>query len=575
MHRDDGCYPLGQPGRSGRQGLSHRPNPGLSGSNTSDSRLGLTRLQCSCFGTLSGRRLYTPQVTQVALRPAEDSSAVEWASRARRLHNVRRAVEWAVYAILGATLLAYALLGNFTRYVQDDFLSALDDRAHGFWAAQVLTYQRHDGHFLGTALQDAGGMLSVAFARILPGILIAVWVALLSLALRYLAPAAGRLGRLLIGAGIVYTTLRITPNPFLSLYWMTASLAYVVPLLFAALLVWLLSRPPGHGRSRVVVMAAACLVAFLAGGLAEEYTAAQTVALTLAAAVALSRQSSAWRQRFPVIAVALLGSIAGLCVMAAAPGNAIRSAAIERLVGPRPSLLLMPRFTFPEMVHFLHVLIGTHWRGLLAMAVLAAFVGARSGPVAKFAIRTAVIAVLIATLGALVVVFSAMTPAALEQAQPPHDYAQIVLVYICVCSIATLGWVAGRLGRGVADRVWPRTGLIERARGTLAATAALVAGAVVVTGPIGTLVTMRHDLPAIQAYAMTKDNQATIAEAAHAAGRTSAVVPPIANSENIGLFSHTDTAELQRDPRFWLNLDVATYYDLIAIATSPPPPAHQ
>jgi hypothetical protein len=484
-------------------------------------------------------------------------------------------VEWAVSTVLGATLLAYMLLGNFTRYVQDDFLSTLDDRAHGFWTAQILTYQRHDGHFLGTALQDAGGMLNIMFARILPGVLIAVWVALLALALRYLAPATGRLGRLLIGAAIVYTTLRVTPNPFLSLYWMTASLAYVAPLLFAAVLVWLLSRPPGRGWGRAMVIAGAGLVAFLAAGLAEEYTAAQTVALTLAIALAVSRRSDAWRQRLSVLGVAWMGSLAGLGVMAAAPGNALRSAAIARLVGPRPSLLLLPSFTLPEAVHFFDVLIGTHWRGLLAMAILAALVGARSGPVTRLAIRSAVIAVTVATVGAAVVVFSAMTPAALEQAQPPHDYAQIVLVYICVCAIGTLGWVSGRLCRFLADRALPRVSAIERSRWAIVSAATLLAGAVVVTGPISTLVAMRHDLPAIQAYATTKDEQAAIAEAAHAAGRSSAIVPPVVNPGNIGIFSHTDSAELQRDPTFWLNLDVATYYGLAAIATSPAPPAHQ
>ena len=519
-----------------------------------------TQLQSCNFAGTPVRRIYARQMT-----------GVERGSIPNRRINVPLLVEWAVGVVLAVTIIAYMLLGNFTRYVQDDFLTTLDDRAYGFWGTQVLTYQQNDGHYLGTALQEGGALLNVAFVRVLPGILIAAWVVALTLALRHLVPSAGRLGRLLIAAGIVYATLRITPSPFLSVYWMNASLAYVVPLLLAAVLVWLVSRPRVFDRRHGLILFVTALVAFLAAGLAEEYTVAQTVAVTLALAVAVggARVRAAWRQKLPVLAAASIGSAAGLGFMAASPGDALRSAAIARVVGPRPSLLGLPGFTIPEVLHFLHALVETHWRGLIAMAILAAYIGARSGGMSRGAVRALLIPCGVATAGAFVVIFGAMTPAAFEMAQPPHDYSQIVLINICVCAVATLGWVGGRLCRAATDRAWPDMGALAGRRAGVAAVASVLAGVASAAGPVSTLASIHHDLPAIQAYAATKDAQAAAAEAAHAAGVTSAIVPLVAHPEDLGIFSHTNQAELQADPTYWLNADVATYYGLATIATSP------
>jgi ABC-type uncharacterized transport system substrate-binding protein len=99
------------------------------------------------------------------------------------------------------------------------------------------------------------------------------------------------------------------------------------------------------------------------------------------------------------------------------------------------------------------------------------------------------------------------------------------------------------------------------------ATASLLAGAAAVVGPISTLAAMRHDLPAIQSYAATRDAQAAAAMAAHAAGRTSAVVPAVANPERMGIFSHGQ--ELSNDPTYYINADEAAYYGIVTMILSP------
>jgi Family of unknown function (DUF6056) len=481
-----------------------------------------------------------------------------------------RLAEWMMGTVLLSVLVAYMLLGNFTRYVADDYGIAVAVRLRGFWAQQIAAYRLSDGHFVATALYTAGTLLNPVFARILPAVLIIAWVALLTLAQRHVIPGAGRLGRLLISAGIVYTTLQITPSPFLSLYWMTASLEFVVPLLVAAVLLWLISRPSHSGGRRSLIVALIGLLAFLAAGEAEIYTSAQCVALTATAAVAISRFSSSWRRKLPELGAAWIGSLAGLAIELASPGKALRSAVIAKAVHvSRPSLLGLSRFTFGEMLQFLQGLLQAHWREIVVMTLLAALIGTRSGASHRVIGKSGLITFVIATFGAAVVLYAAMAPAALYYGALPPQWDQIVPVYVCVCASAALGWSSGRSFRAVVDRTSQRADWSERLHRGSVAGGSVILGTLVVIGPIATLIAIDHEVPAIQAYAAAKDRQASVATAAHVAGKTSVTVPRLVMVSNLGIFSHTPFEDLMSDPHYWINVDEAAYYAIRSMGTSP------
>lgn len=485
---------------------------------------------------------------------------------ARRRPVFGAVVECVIGAVLTVTLVAYMLLGNYTRYVADDYGTAIAVRLRGYWAQQVAAYRLTDGHFVATALQTAFSLLNPVVVRVLPGVLIVLWVGALTLALRHLIPRAGRLGCLLIAEGIVYTTLRVTPSPFLAVYWMTASLAFVVPLIIAALVVWLISRPGMRGRSRPVVIA---LLAFIASGEAETYTVAAFVATTLALLVAMSSLAPGWRARRAQLAAAWIGATAGLAVELASPGNLLRSAAISKIVTVhRPSFLTLPFFTAGQLLHFVHALVFQHWKGLLALAVLVAFVAARSGASPKPVMRSGVVAAVFATVATLIVVYAAMTPAALEYGSLPPLYDQLILVFACICAVVTWGWLAGRVARNRIDALWPQLQVGQGIRELAAAGAALGIAAIAVTGPIATLVAMHQDLPSYEAYAAGKDAQTAAVEAASTAGRSFVVVPALVNVENIGVLSHTPFEEPIANPTFWINEDTAEYYGVHTMGVS-------
>jgi hypothetical protein len=478
-------------------------------------------------------------------------------------------VESVIGATLTLTLVGYMLLGNYTRYVADDYGTAIAVTLRGYWAQQVAAYRLTDGHFVATALQTAIALLNPTVVRVLPGVLVVAWVAAVLLALRHLVPDAGRLGRFLLAAGIVYATLRATPSPFLALYWMTASVAFVVPLIIAAVVIWLITRPTRRGGVSTARLIVIGLLAFIASGEAEIYTVAAFVASTIAVVVAIASVSPVWRARLPQIAAAWIGAVAGLAAELASPGNGLRSAAISKIVAvPRPSFVDLPFFTFTRMLHFVHALAVQHWRGLLALAVLAAFIAARSGAAPKLITRSGLIALVLATVGTTMVVWAAMAPASLELGGLPPLYDQLILVSACVCAVVTLGWMAGRVLRNRVDEASAHLRLRSEIRGLSAAGATLVAAAIVVAGPIGTLATMHQDLPSYQAYAAGKDAQAAAAEAARAAGLSSVIVRPLVNVENIGILDHTPLEELTTDPSYWINEDTAEYYGIRNMSVS-------
>jgi hypothetical protein len=477
--------------------------------------------------------------------------------------------ECVIGAVLTVTLVGYMLLGNYTRYVADDYGTAIAVSLRGFWAQQVAAYRLTDGHFVATALQTALSYVNPVVVRVLPGILIILWVAALTLALRHLMPNAGPLGRLVIAEAMVYTILRVTPSPFLALYWMTASVAFVVPLIIAAVVVWLITRPGARGRRDAVLLVVIGILAFIASGEAEIYTVAAFIAWTLALVVAVSSISPVWRTKLPRLVAAWIGATAGLAVELASPGNALRSAAISKIVAvPRPSFIALPVFTAGRVVQFAQILVSQHVRAMLTLALLVALIAAWSGAAPKVVTRSGLIAAVLATVGTAIVVWAAMTPAALEYGSLPPLYDQIVLIFACVCGTVTLGWLAGRVIRYQVDAVWPRLKVRHEVRALGAAGAAIIVAAIVVIGPVAMLATMRQDLPAYEDYAAGKDAQTAAAEAADAAGRSSVIVPALVNVANIGVLSHTPYEELTTDPTYWINEDTAEYYGIRNMAVS-------
>jgi Family of unknown function (DUF6056) len=483
-----------------------------------------------------------------------------------RFATIDRAAQWAVIVTLCGAIAIYAYIGRYTRYVADDYAMQIALRVRGYWATQVAEYARNGGRFSATALIGAGSLLNELFVEVLPGLLLLGWVVLGALAVRRSIPSAAWAACVALAAVVVVTTVAIMPSPFLSLYWMTGSLTYTVPLLLGTGLVLLVvpRAPPGRLR-----LAAVGGMAFIGGGFNETYGTAQLLAFVLLFVATITTGGSTVRRCRGVAVSGIIGAASALAVVAAAPGNVIRFRAITNAgIGARPTILTLPGYTLGKALEFFNNVFISHWFAAAAVAVLAGVIAARSPSDTEGRPRLWTSAMYVAATAVVVIVVS-LAPAAWVEATLAQPYAQIVPTYAGICGIAALGFIVGRSVRHAFDDQVVTRGVSPRSRSFVVAVSSLVAATVVMVTPIANAISMWGSRPALQDYAATKDAQAHLARAAAAAGQPSVVVPSASAIRGLGVFYDADNEELVADPRYWVNVDEALYYRVGSVVASP------
>jgi hypothetical protein len=465
--------------------------------------------------------------------------------------------------VLLFTLGVYAYLGRFTRYVADDFTLKNDLHVSGYWASEVWEYLHWTGRFSYIALVDAGLLLNELFVRFLPGILLLLWVLAISAAVHALVPKTGWVARLTLASGVVFTTLHMTPSPFLSLYWMTGSLEYTAPLLLGSFLVAIVASRIGVSRSRIV---AAGVVAFLAGGFNEGYAFAQLLTLVLMLLATFTINWPELSRSRSLLVSGLVGSAVSLAVLGIAPGNGARFSVITEIIGTRPSFVELPGATIGFALQFFNDVFIAHWGALLVVGAISALVAVRTTDLHRTGATQGLQRVICVLFVALVTSVASFAPTAYVEARIAPIYGQIVPVFIGVCAVAVVGWACGRYAQSVLDHYCEAIGMRPEWRSMLGATAVVALSCLVATVPIHSMITIWGDRGALNAYAATKDQQAAMARAAAVAGRPSVTVPSTSISADLGVFSHPSYEEMLPDPNWWINKGEAEYYGVGAIS---------
>jgi Family of unknown function (DUF6056) len=468
-----------------------------------------------------------------------------------------------VAALFVVTVSAYAYLGRFTRYVADDYTLKNDLRARGFWASQTWEYLHWTGRFAYIAAVDAGLLLNEIFTRLLPAILLVLWVVALSVAVKALIPAIGRLPRITVALAIVMTTLDVTPSPFLSLYWMTGSLEYIAPLLLGTFFVALVASRRGSPALRI---AAAGLLPFLAGGFNEAYAVAQ---LTVLVVTLLATWSLRWpgvrRLRSGVVS-GCAGSVLSLVILGAAPGNGVRFGVITEIIGTRPSFVALPGASIGFALQFLNDVLVANWGDLLAVGALVALLAARTPAREPVSARRGLFLVLLIVVGSLVALVASFVPAAFVEARMTPIYGQIVPVFIGICLIAVVGWGCGRYVQSALTQFVNHETRSPRWRPIAVATAAIGISSLAAVIPVHRLISIWEARNAISMYASVKDDQAALAQAAGPSSAQPVVVPSTITTANLGVFSHSSFEEMLPDPKWWINRGEAAYYGVGSIS---------
>ena len=246
---------------------------------------------------------------------------------------------WSSFPIIFFAALAlagFAYLGNYTRFMADDYCSAYYAQKLGLLRSIWYWYITWSGRYTAFAfdwliLIRTLGPYSV---HLIPPIAILVWVIATSAAiyfgLKRSAPHASTLSiAAALGACFVLSAIVLSPDIAQSFFWLNGMRSYSLPLVIASIYVflfqWILPRLQSD-KAILWTCVFAFLLTFANGGLSETYAVMQVLLLTFLTGLHWLSNGRKFDTTFKLLAAATLGALAAMIVVALAPGNALRKA---------------------------------------------------------------------------------------------------------------------------------------------------------------------------------------------------------------------------------------------------------
>ena len=273
-----------------------------------------------------------------------------------RLSDSRLAI-WLLVGMAMAPAIVFAILGQFSRMVGDDFDHLRLGLEHGPWQNVLYWRSRWNGAYSDYLIHGLLGRFDVVVPPAFPIIIIAIWI--LGLAwllcqimvflnvLRYRKTFAVSLAALTVAASV---SAFYGPQSF---YWYSASARYTFPLaLFTVYLALMLKA--GQGRRSITWLAVCALggtfICFISAGFSEMYLVFQLafLSLLLALLLAFTNRSLRWKV-LGLIGCGWLGTMASLAVQWTAPGRAIRAETFAETFARHPEL--QPTRHLPDLAY--------------------------------------------------------------------------------------------------------------------------------------------------------------------------------------------------------------------------------
>lgn len=458
-----------------------------------------------------------------------------------------------VFLVSATPLALYVYIGQYVRYVADDFCTAGTLVSRGFVGSQAYWYAGWTGRFAFTASVNLLEMVGPQAPRYLPVVLVFLWIAVTGWALRQLFEVVGRRvvwePYLLAAAGLG-GTYAVAPSLFQSFYWQTGVVTYLLPTLLmvgqAGLVLHVILREDRVATGFLIVLVGG--LSFLAGGFSEVNLAIQTASYAGLVAWAFLRSPRLPRRVRWVAAAGLGGSLLAAGVVLLAPGNQTRLDLMPEAARFGQLIISLPRyaaaFAAKSLLRAPAVFLGA---AMLGVGVAAGRSLRRTGdPV--FAGRSVRCAVLLLALSGGMVLIS-MTPPAVATAAYPVDRALLPATVILVWVSIGVGWLLGegwirRQLKDMQGRLWLAASWTLSIVGALAiAVSAILVSAVLLSDA--------------RDFAAAWDRREARMRESLGAGVVDVVVRPL---PHIG-----DLAELEEDPQTWVNACFSSYYGVESV----------
>jgi hypothetical protein len=470
--------------------------------------------------------------------------------------------------MFGMALFLYAYLGIFSRYYADDFCISSAFFTSGFWRSQIGLYTGWSPGFTGTFIQISSEFFGRPAIQIWPALLIVLWILALTWAIlqaakvtRLRVPAS--LGLLLAEAMVFFTILE-APQQYQAIYWRIGLVAYTLPLVFLAFLVGLIFnrlRKADTLRLSWGGSAACAALAFFAGGISITYVVLQTGLLALAfITVWLLIRPPFRRNSLVLLGGALVGSLVALLVVALAPGNAVRLAAMP----PRPQLFSFIRMAVTNSMIFIYISLKDNaFQNLLAVLVpmlITYTLYARDKGLPKLRPSSLILALLLIPIFSSLLVLAVCAPSAYAESSYPEGRvlieARFITVFMMIAEGALIGMSLSQLHLWAGE---PAPFYIQ----LIMATVFLV----VILYPLYDARKSYLEIPFYRQRAVTWDAHDAIIRASLQQGILDV---NIKDSQARSFDEFSGLSDLTSDPTNWVNQCAADFYGLHHLTVNAP-----
>lgn len=448
-------------------------------------------------------------------------------------------------------LTAYALLGNFTRMIADDFCSASFANRLGLLRSVWYWYLNWSGRYTAFAtdwLILGPGLGPYRYHYVVPALLF-LWLLFVCLVLYlFLRGHHGLafLHSLALASILLFVVLLLTPDIPQSLFWWNGMRSYALPLVVFSFYVLLYKLNLDFFKlSALLVNSLGFLLFFLSGGISETMAVAQTVFLLFAIVLHLLKVVDRPRTELTMLFFCLAGAAVSLVVVILAPGNAIRQAFLP----PPPDFITLLSISIRSYMSFLGNLFRTAAgiAGILGALLAALWIGGQyhmSSPVRGRLIFACL-------LGGVLISFACFPPGVYGYSEPPPPRVMIIPVFFLMAGVLSAAFLSGiRLGEQAG---------VQWNRSTVLITAAIILTGYSALFTTWSLYQKRH---IYMDFAKLWDQVDAQILQARAESLDSVTIPAL----NVWTGGGGDPTD---NPRFWVNQCYSLYYGLTVLGPAP------
>ncbi len=366
------------------------------------------------------------------------------------------------FATLALAGLAY--LGNYTRFMADDYCSAYYAQRLGLLRSIWYWYVTWSGRY--TAFAFDWLTLIQIFGRygahFIPPLAIVIWtiatVAAIYLSLKLIAPHSFTLSlATVLGTCFTLTVIVLSPDIAQSFFWLNGMRSYSLPLVVASIYVFLFQWIVPllkSGKAVLWTCIPAILLTFVNSGFSETYALLQFMLLVFLTVLHWLSNGRKLDATFKVLVAATLGALISVLVVALAPGNAVRKASLP----PSPSFMKLMEISMGAYFSFFQDILFHPQK--ISVLVGALLVSAWAGTVYKDQIKFQRWVIPAQILSGLALFFICIPPAVSAYVEPPPPRILSIAVFALMvfwlnASFLTGSWLASR----IRSTVWLEVGL--------------------------------------------------------------------------------------------------------------------